>query len=128
MTGLNVQENQARRLLHDIEHFAGKIQESEGRRPPPAVLAYRWLAERFEPAIAAVPGHQSGKLEPAEIFHQIIEHRWYLSEQAGRDVGLDEAIEVYISQVLPEVPEERKLFTDDDELSVSALPRSDAER
>jgi Domain of unknown function (DUF4032)/Lipopolysaccharide kinase (Kdo/WaaP) family len=128
MTGLSVQENQARRLLQDIEHFAGKIEEAEGRRPPPAVLAYRWLAERFEPAIAAIPGHQTGKLEPAEIFHQIIEHRWYLSEQAGRDVGLDEAIEVYISQVLPEVPEERKLFTDDDELSVSALPRSDVER
>ncbi|CAN5818439.1 DUF4032 domain-containing protein [soil metagenome] len=128
MTGLNVQENQARRLIHDIEHFASQIERNEGRRPPPAVLAYRWLAERFEPAIAAVPVNQAGKLEPAEIFHQILEHRWYLSEMAGQDIGLDEAIESYVSSVLPEVPEERKLFEDDDELSVSALPRSDVER
>ncbi|MEZ4570106.1 MAG: DUF4032 domain-containing protein [Thermomicrobiales bacterium] len=128
MTGLNVQENQARRLIQDIDHFAGQIEQAEGRRPPPAVLAFRWLAERFEPAIAAVPEPETGKLEPAEIFHQILEHRWYLSEQAGRDIGLDEAIASYVSSILPEVPEERKLFNDTDDLSVSAPRRSDAGR
>lgn len=128
MTGLSVQENQARRLLHDIEDFRRKIEEEEGRRFPDAVLAYRWLAERFEPAIAALPTAQRGKLEAAEIFHQILEHRWYLSEQAGKDIGLDEAVASYIARVLPEVPEERKLFDDTDQINVSSLLRPDVER
>jgi hypothetical protein len=128
MTGLGVEENQARRLLHDIEDFRRKLEREEGHRLPGPVLAYRWLAERFEPAIASIPTPQRGKLEPAEIFHQILEHRWYLSEQAGKDVGLDEAIQSYIASVLPEVPEERKLFEDTDALSVSSLLRPDAER
>ncbi|WP_324251281.1 DUF4032 domain-containing protein, partial [Nocardioides sp. Leaf374] len=28
------------------------------------------------------PREARGKLEPAEVFHEILEHRWYLSEQA----------------------------------------------
>lgn len=128
MTGLSVQENQARRLLQDIEHFADQIERAEGHRPPPAILAHRWLAERFEPAVAAVPGHKAGKLEPAENYHQILEHRWYLSERAGRDIPLDEAIRSYIEDVLPELPEERKLFNDTDEINVNDRQRSDAEQ
>ena len=31
-----------------------------------------------------------GKLEPAEIFHEILEHRWYLSERAGSEVSIFE--------------------------------------
>lgn len=127
MTGLNVQENQARRLLHDIEDFRRKLELEEGRKLPGAVLAYRWLAERFEPAIASIPTPQRGKIEPAEIFHQILEHRWYLSEQAGKDIGLNDAVQSYIASVLPSVPEERKLFEDEDALNVTALPRSDVQ-
>ena len=46
------------------------------------------LAEVFEPTIAAVPPELSEKLEPAELFHQLMEHRWFMSERAGQDVGL----------------------------------------
>jgi hypothetical protein len=31
----------------------------------------------------------------------VLEQKWYLSEQAGRDVGLDEAIEAYIALGAP---------------------------
>ena len=34
------------------------------------------------------------RLEPAELFHQVLDHRWYLSEAAGHDVGLSEAVQV----------------------------------
>jgi hypothetical protein len=26
--------------------------------------------------------------EAAELFHEVIEHKWFLSEQAGQDVGV----------------------------------------
>ena len=42
---------------------------------------------------------------PAEIFHEVLEHRWYMSEAAGRDVGTTAAARDYFEQVLPAVPE-----------------------
>jgi hypothetical protein len=41
-----------------------------------------------------------GRLEPAEMFHQLLEHRWYLSENEGRDMPLAEALTSYIDTVL----------------------------
>ena len=32
-----------------------------------------------------------GKLEPAQIFHEMLDHRWFLSEQQSRDVPMPEA-------------------------------------
>ena len=29
------------------------------------------------------------KLEPAELFHEVLEHRWYMSERAGHDIPID---------------------------------------
>jgi hypothetical protein len=70
-------------------------------------VAFRWLAEVFEPTIAAVPVDLRGKLDPAEVYHQVLEHRWFLSEKAGRDVGMREAVRSYIDQVLKFQPDER---------------------
>ena len=90
LTGLDVQENQARRLLNDVLGHKAWLEDNEGLPIAQSVAALRWLAEVFEPSIAAVPADLTGKLESAELFHQILEHRWYLSEQRGeadRDGG-----------------------------------------
>ena len=55
--------------------------------------------------IAAIPADLRGRLQPAEIFHEVLEHRWYMSEAAGRDVGTTAATRVYVEQVLPGAPE-----------------------
>jgi hypothetical protein len=60
-----------------------------------------------------VPGELCGKREPAELFHELIEHRWFLSESAGRDVGLDEAVRAYVDDVLRGVPDERAAVTEE---------------
>jgi Domain of unknown function (DUF4032)/Lipopolysaccharide kinase (Kdo/WaaP) family len=112
LTGLHVQENQARRLLNDLYAFKAYLERKEGRQLPESVVAYRWLSEVFEAAIAAVPPDLRPKLEPAELFHEILEHRWYLSEEAGRDVGLDAAVRSYVDTVLRTAPDERNVFSD----------------
>ena len=61
----------------------------------------------FEPAVAAVPEELWGKREAAEVFHEILEHRWYLSEQEGKGVGILEAAESYVENVLRHAPDER---------------------
>jgi tRNA A-37 threonylcarbamoyl transferase component Bud32 len=110
LTGLDAQENQARRLLADLEAYRRSLDESGKPAVSPTAAAGRWLSEVFEPAIAAVPPELWGKREPAELFHELLEHRWYLSERAGRDVGLDEAIESYLATVLRGLPDERSVL------------------
>ena len=110
LTGLEAQENQARRLLADLESFRKELEESGRPAISSTAAAGRWLADVFEPAIAAVPADLWGKREPAELYHELLEHRWYLSEQAGREVGLDEAIEDYIAKVLTQLADERAML------------------
>jgi hypothetical protein len=101
LTGLEVQENQARRLLGDIARYRTELEASAGAPISERVAARRWLSDVFEPTVAAVPAELRGRLEPAEVFHQVLDHRWYLSEAAGRDVGLQEAVKSYVKTVLP---------------------------
>jgi len=104
-TGIDAGENQARRLLNDITGFRAYLEQKEGRPVSEIVATNRWLEEVYDPVIAAVPEDLRGRLPPAEIFHEILEHRWYMSEAAGRDVGTTAATKDYIKQVLPEAPE-----------------------
>ena len=83
LTGLNAQENQARRLLNDLARYRAELDRSGGRPVPETVAVHRWLSEVFEPAVAAIPLELWGKRDAAEVFHEALEHRWFLS-QAGR--------------------------------------------
>ncbi len=110
LTGLDVQENQARRLLNDLDTFRSSLgipAEDE------EIAAHRWVTEVFEPVVRQVPRQLRGKLEAAEIFHEVLEHRWFLSEAAGRDVGSLPAARSYVSDVLTHKP---------DELTVLSVP------
>jgi hypothetical protein len=107
LTGLDVQENQARRLLNDLAGYRACLEQEEGTPLPESVVAYKWLSEVFEPTIAAIPTDLRGKLEPAELFHEILDHRWYLSEREKKDVGLETAVESYVEEVLRTRPSER---------------------
>jgi len=112
LTGLDAQENQARRLLNDLTRYKAYL-ERTGKAPvSDAAAAGRWLSEIFEPTIAAVPPELRAKRAPAEIFHEILEHRWFLSEAAGRDVGLQKATESYLEQVLATAADEKLTLTE----------------
>ncbi|MGZ4701893.1 MAG: DUF4032 domain-containing protein, partial [Ilumatobacteraceae bacterium] len=106
LTGLDTGENQARRLLNDICWYRAVLERQTGRRIPETVAAARWLDERFEPTIDGIPPDLVGKLEPAELYHQVLEHLWFLSEDAGGDVGLGEAVTSYVRDVLTPAPDE----------------------
>jgi hypothetical protein len=110
LTGLHAQENQARRMLNDLASFRAHLERTESRQLPESVVAYRWLSEVFEPTVAIVPEDLHGKLEAAELFHQVLDHRWYLSEAGGRDVGTSEAAQSYVEHVLRHVPDEKRLL------------------
>jgi hypothetical protein len=81
-----------------------------GAAPPENIVAVRWLDQRFEPIIGRIPRSMIGKLQAAEIFHQLLEHRWFLSETWARDVPLEEAIDDYVANVLAPAPSELVRF------------------
>jgi Domain of unknown function (DUF4032)/Lipopolysaccharide kinase (Kdo/WaaP) family len=109
-TGLQVQENQARRLLADIENFRARLERDEGRSVPSSVGAARWLADVYEPIVLAVPAELSDRLEPPEIFHELLEHRHRMTERAGQEVTNPEALDDYLATVLPTRPGEQRLL------------------
>ena len=83
LTGLDAQENQARRLLNDITRYRAWLERTGEKPVSDAAAAGRWLREVFEPTVAAVPPELRGRRAAAELFHELLEHRWFLSEQAG---------------------------------------------
>jgi hypothetical protein len=107
LTGLTAQENQARRMLNDLYAYRALLEAQEGKPIPESVAAYRWRAEVFEPAVNAVPPELHGRRQAAEIFHEILQHRWYMSEQQSTDAGLMAAVRSYIHDILEHAPDER---------------------
>ncbi len=107
LTGLDVEENQARRLLNDLDEYrAATDRQAEDE----SFVAHDWLTEVFEPAVRRVPRELRGKLEPAQIFHELLDHRWFMSEQQNRDVPMKEAAKSYVKHILPNRPDEEAIL------------------
>lgn len=98
LTGIDAEENQARRLLNAIDEFAAR--KSGGKPMDEARMAHEWLITEFEPTIEACPDDLRGKLDPPQIFHEILEHKWYLARARGNDVSLTDAASAYYDDVL----------------------------
>ncbi len=98
LTGLDVEENQARRLLNDLDQYrATTDQQAEDE----SVVAHEWLTRVYEPVVRAVPRElrKSSALTAPEVFHEFLEHRWYLSEDADSEVPMHTAIDSYVDML-----------------------------
>ena len=107
LTGLDVGENQARRLLNDLDAYRAA---TDRQGDSEELVAHDWLSRVFEQVVQAVPRQLGSKLEPAEVFHEVLEHRWYLSERRGHDVALPEVVADYVANVLPGKPDEASIL------------------
>ncbi|MGP2495865.1 DUF4032 domain-containing protein [Schaalia turicensis] len=117
LTGMDVGEHQAQRLLNDIATY----QATSGTPNMPLELAaHQWLNNAFEPVMRAVPAELKTKLEPAQIYHEFLEHRWYLGEQAGHDVPLEEAIDSYVEKILAAKRDEERFINQAEEETTAA--------
>ncbi len=99
LTGLDVEEQQARRLLNDMDAYAA-AHDMQGEDP--MIVAHRWLTEVYEPLLALVPAGLRETLEPAEIYHDVLVHKWYFSERLGREADFFEVARSYVDEILPE--------------------------
>ena len=98
LMGLQTEELQAKRLLASYDRY--KAREFTPHTSY-SVVVKQWLADVFRRVVNQLPDNLKGRVEPAQLFHEVLENRWYLGEKLGRDVGLDFATEDYIEKVLP---------------------------
>lgn len=98
LLGIHAEELQAKRLLASFDRYRAREKKP---LPPIEESARRWLPEVFDYVIGLIPQELRGRVEPAQMFHEILEHRWYLGEKAGRDVGIEFATKDYVSAILP---------------------------
>ncbi|HRN29766.1 MAG TPA: DUF4032 domain-containing protein, partial [Terrimesophilobacter sp.] len=107
LTGLDAGENQARRLLNDLDSFSA-TRHADGLDEEQ--VAHEWLTGVFEPVVRSIPRELQGKLEPAEAFHLLLDHRWRLSREQERDVPLAEAMTSFIDTELRHRRDEAAVF------------------
>jgi hypothetical protein len=95
--GIDAEEFQAKRLLASFDRYRAR------QKPPKSVeeSARVWLSDVYEHVLSLVPQELKGRVEPAQMFHEILEHRWYLGEKNGIDLGLENAAYDYIANILP---------------------------
>ena len=98
LMGLDTEELQAKRLLASFDRYCARKEKSGASVTE---MAKTWFLEVFEPTISRVPEVMRGRVEHAQMFHEILENRWYLSEKRGVDVGLEFAADNYVTEILP---------------------------
>src|SRR5690606_31800875 len=101
LPALVVEDSQARKLLNDLAAYTAANDLGALDRD---VVARRWLSAIYTPIVELVPDTDRGTLAPAEYFHEVMEHRWALSEVAGREVDIFDAARDYVATVLPARP------------------------
>ena len=123
LTGIEMQENQARRLLNDVD--AHRLMH--GPEDDEQVMAHQWVQDCYEAVLRRIPPELRGKLEAPELVHEVLAHRWFCSERAGRDVGLVWAADDYVRSRLRHAPDETAVLgspLDDDPADDVDLPTS----
>jgi hypothetical protein len=98
LMGIDTEELQAKRLLASFDRYRAREEKSGASV---SEMAKKWFLEVFEPTINRVPESMRGRVEHAQMFHEILENRWYLSEAQGVDVGLEYATDNYVTEILP---------------------------
>jgi hypothetical protein len=96
LTGIVAEERQASLLLNEIQEMKAILTRQLNRSVPLSVAAFRWLDERYHSTLSGLQEQLGRAADPAELYCQVLEHKWFLSERAKRDVGLKAAVKDYV--------------------------------
>jgi hypothetical protein len=100
---LETEEKQAQKMMNEIRELRASLSKEQNRSASLSVAAFKWLEDTYLPAVRQLqPLIDKNKADPAELYCNILEHKWYLSERAQRDVGHQAAITDYLKNFLTE--------------------------
>ena len=98
LTGIEAEEMQARKMMNEIHEIKAILSQANDRSTPLSVAAYYWLENRYQPVTAELQSLIEQTNDVPELYCQVLEHKWYLSEKAQRDVGHEAAVDDYLKQ------------------------------
>jgi tRNA A-37 threonylcarbamoyl transferase component Bud32 len=96
LTGLEVEEKQARQMMNEIQELRAALSEANNRNTPLDVAAFQWRTSIYEPTIQHLQTLIKPDMNLAELYVQVLEHKWYLSERAQKNIGHAAALEDYL--------------------------------
>ena len=97
LTGLDAEEMQARLLVNEIRELKFGLSRDRNQSVALSIAAFRWLDTHFRPTLDRLNGINVPEQDPIELYCQLLEHKWYLSERALRDVGHQVACEDFVN-------------------------------
>ena len=100
-TRIRALEGQAQLLLNDLNEYGTWLEWSESRAIPGEEVAERWLNDVYRPTLARIAASVGPDRDLVQAYCDVLEQKWYLSEQEHRDVGLSRAIDTYLELGAP---------------------------
>jgi hypothetical protein len=101
LTGLDVGEGQAAILLGDLHAYQVQLGLEAGHDVDESTAARLWQLEVLTPYEQLAHAALSKTGTPIQAYCDLLEVRWLLSEQAGRDVGTNKALAALAGDVIP---------------------------
>jgi hypothetical protein len=98
LTGVVAEERQAMQLLNEIRELKAWLSAEQNRSLSMSEAAFQWQRERYEPTVARLSDRIAAGGHGPELYCQVLEHKWFLSEREHHDVGLDRAIDDYLQR------------------------------
>lgn len=100
-TRVRALEGQARLLLNDLNEYGAWLEWSESRAIAQDEVDGRWLRDVYRPTQARIAAAVGQNRDLVQAYCDVLEQKWFLSERAGRDIGLASAIDAYLELGAP---------------------------
>lgn len=101
ITGLYSEDRQAQQIMNEINELKANLTQSNPNISIEAV-AFHWMENIYKPvaekllAMVREKSSVGSKTDINELYCQVLEHKWYLSERAQHDVGHQVAVQDFI--------------------------------
>ncbi len=99
LTGIDAEEMQARQIVNEIHEVKARLSKENNRSMPLSVAAFQWLNEYYAPVTDKLKNLEIKGATTSELYCQILEHKWFLSEKEHRDVGHEKALQDYLDNI-----------------------------
>jgi hypothetical protein len=96
LTGLEAEEMQAQKMMNEIQEIKATLENQNNRSTPLSVAAYHWMEHVYQPTMQILRPLVNQYNAPAELYCQVLEHKWFLSERTQHDVGHHIAAQDYL--------------------------------
>jgi tRNA A-37 threonylcarbamoyl transferase component Bud32/DNA-binding transcriptional MerR regulator len=102
LTGLFAEDRQAQQIMNEIYELKANISQTNNPNISLEAVSFHWLEQVYKPVIEKLKPIlkkdpiPKDSADPIELYCQILEHKWYLSERAQHDVGHQAAVEDFL--------------------------------